>query len=146
MKKLIFLFMLSAAFVTAINAQTTTVSETKIADEWPMFPGCETIEGNKAEIRQCADQKLFGYLHSNLKYPELARKNKIEGSVVIKFFIDNNGNVSKAEIAQDIGDGCGDAALKVINQMIAENIQWIPAKLDGKNVAMEFALPFKFAL
>lgn len=145
MKKILYTLSLVIGFTLALSAQTYD-GQTKVADAWPLFPGCENIDGTDTEIRECADQLLFDYIHSNLKYPEQARKGGVEGTVVITFNIDKNGKVSTPSIAKDLGSGCGEAALEVIQKMIKEEITWIPAQLEGENVSMEFSLPFRFSL
>ena len=145
MKKLLSAFLFFVAFTMNVSAQTND-THTKIADQWPMFPGCENLEGTTSEIRECADQKLFDFISSNLEYPLMAKKLKIEGTVYIKLKVDEQGNISNAQITKEIGSGCGDAALKVVHNMIEKEIRWIPAKLNGVGVAMDFSIPFKFEL
>lgn len=145
MKKL--LFSLSFAFICFFIAGAQSSDDhLKEVDEFPMFPGCEQIDGTKEDIRQCADQKLFAYLYDGLDYPAVARKNGTSGIVYISFVVESDGSISNPAIASDIGDGCGDAALQVIKRMMQKEIKFIPAKLDGKAVSFKFNLPFRFNL
>ncbi len=54
------------------------------------------------------------FIQDNLKYPEEAIKNKIEGTVVAKYKIDYKGKVSDIKILKGIGYGCDEEAIRVI--------------------------------
>ena len=78
----------------------------------------------------------------NVEYPEQARKANVEGTVYSSFCIDRDGSVSNITILRDIGYGCGDEVVKMLQSMP----QWKPAKVRGKNVRSEFSLPVTFTL
>lgn len=82
------------------------------------------------------------FISKNLEYPKEARKKEIEGTVYIQFVIDAQGNVTRAKILKDIGEGCGQAALDVVNKMP----QWKAGKQRGKTVPVMYRLPVKFKL
>lgn len=115
----------------------------KVAEEMPLFPGC--TEGDNLEKMKCSNTKLISYVANNLKYPEAAKKGKVEGTVVISFVVNKNGKVEKIKTTKSLGSGCDEAALAVIKKMQKE-ITWTPGKHKGKTVAVEMALPFKFKL
>ena len=52
-----------------------------------------------------------------LVYPEEAKKLAVEGSVVVEFHVDNNGNVYNAEVVEGIGYGCDEEALHFVEQV-----------------------------
>lgn len=133
----------------------------KVVEEMPLFPGCEDQE--------CSQQQLLEYVYKNLKYPETARKNKVEGMVVIQFVIDKEGNVKDPKLVRDIGSGCGDAALHVVSsmrdlverdtlitfndntyeetfQVTSRELKWKPGIKDGKAVDVLYTLPVKYKL
>ena len=112
-----------------------------MVEENPMFPGCEDI-ADKMERKKCADEKMLQFIYSNLKYPALAKENRVEGMVVVKFVIQKDGAITQAEIIRDIGAGCGHEALRIINAMP----QWIPGKQLGVPIAVQYNLPVKFKL
>ena len=111
----------------------------KVVEEMPRFPGCESIEDSH-EKKQCATKNLFAFILQNLKYPKKAKAAKIQGTVMLSFIIDKSGNIQDAKIINEIGGGCGKEALRVVNTMP----QWIPGKLGGKAVSVQFNLPVKF--
>ena len=85
---------------------------------------------------------LFSYIINNLKYPEQARENGIEGKVMVEFTIDETGNVGAVKLLNGIGYGCDDAAMKVIGDMP----KWEPAEKDGKVIKTKLVLPVTFKL
>lgn len=61
-------------------------------------------------------KKSERFLKTNLRYPNLAVQNKTEGTVMVQFIVEKNGTVSNVKILQDIGDGCGEEARRVIER------------------------------
>lgn len=115
------------------------------AEEMPRFPGCEELNA-KAEKQQCADRKLLEFIYKNIKYPAIARENGIEGTCVIQFVVDKNGQIKDAKAVRDIGAQCGQEALRVVNLMNEKGITWTPGKQRGRAVNVQFSLPIKFRL
>ena len=116
-----------------------------VADQMPIFPGCEST--NPIKYREkCAEKKLLSYVYKNIKYPAIARQNGVEGLVIISFVVEENGTVSNAKIAKDIGANCGMEALKVVNLMNERQIRWSPGINEGKPVRVKYNLPVRFKL
>jgi len=80
-------------------------------------------------------------LFKKLTYPEQAKKKNIEGKVLIKIYIDENGNIDATNVINGIGYGCDEAAEKA-----ARSCKFTPAKKDGKNVKAQVVLPVQFKL
>jgi len=114
----------------------------KEVDEMPRFPGCENRPGSLTEKEVCARNLLFGYIGKNLKYPEQARKNGTEGTVIVQFTVSQNGNLEDLELVRSVGDGLGEEAIRIVKSMP----KWVPGKLDGKDVAVQLTLPFMYKL
>lgn len=53
-------------------------------------------------------------IKENLKYPEEALKNKVEGTVVVKYGIDHRGHVVDAKVIAGIGHGCDEEAARLV--------------------------------
>lgn len=117
----------------------------KVVEEMPRFPGCESLS-TVAEKKACADKKMLEYIYANIKYPSIARENNIEGTVVIRFVINHKGEVGNAEIIREIGGGCGDEALRVVEMMRELPEKWSPGKQRGRAVNVYFTLPVRFML
>jgi len=54
------------------------------------------------------------FIRKNLRYPEEALKNKIEGTVAVDYEIGYKGDVISAKIKSGIGYGCDEEALRVV--------------------------------
>jgi len=76
-----------------------------------------------------------------LVYPRLARKNKVEGRVVIGFIVDTNGKAKDFKVFRSLGFGCNRAAISAIKRS-----SFTPAMSNGKPVEMQMALPITFKL
>lgn len=115
--------------------------------QMPRFPGCENQELASEELEMCSKRKLLEFIYTNVKYPEVARKNDIQGTCVVRFIVDKNGNVQEPEIVRDVGGGTGAEVLRVTNLMSEQNIQWTPGRTsEGKTANVFFNLPVKFKL
>ena len=111
----------------------------------PFLPGCEEA-GSTQEKSQCSNEKINAFIQENLKYPEEAQKNGIEGVVVVQLLIDKTGRIQKPTVVKDIGGQCGAEALRLVKLMAQKDIHWIPGQQDGQAEIVEFNLPVKFSL
>jgi TonB family protein len=78
---------------------------------------------------------------SGVKYPRDARVRGIEGLVVVRMIVDEEGRVLEPFIAKGIGFGCDLEALRVI-----ENARFKPATFKGESVAAWYNHPIVFKL
>jgi len=80
-------------------------------------------------------------LFENIKYPEDAVEQGIEGKVIVAVFFDEQGNVSKSEIARSVNDSLDQAAVEAIR-----STRWKPGQIGGKNTAGWLMVPVTFSL
>ncbi len=80
-------------------------------------------------------------IQSKIIYPELARKAGIQGKVFILAFVDESGNVTRAQIVKGIGLGCDEAALDAVM-----NTKFKPGKQRGKPIEVQITIPITFKL
>ena len=97
-------------------------------EEMPEFP--DGIEG------------LMDYVAQNVKYPESAKENNLQGRVIVKFVIEKDGSVSNVEVGRGWGNELDDEAVRVVKAMP----KWKPGKQDGQPVRVSFMLPINFKL
>ncbi len=133
MKKSIFVFvMLWLGIFVPIHtyAQETGTNETvyTIVEEMPSYPG-----GNGA---------MTDYLKQNLKYPDKAKAEGIEGKVFVTFVVDKQGKVTATKILRGISPEIDAEALRVVSSMP----NWNPGKQSGEAVAVQYNLPLNFTL
>lgn len=89
---------------------------------------------------------LQKFIYGNLAYPPEAREQKIEGTVVVSFVIDKDGSVRDIQLRRDIGGGCGEEAVRIVNLMVERQIRWVNRGSRTGPVAVQFTLPVRFRL
>ena len=114
----------------------------KIVEDMPLFGQCNNDLFSKGEKKKCSDAALLAFLYKNIRYPAIARENGVEGLVVIQFIVEKDGSITAAKLLRDIGAGCGQEALRVVNEMP----KWTPGRQRGREVRVQYNLPVKFAL
>lgn len=115
MKKYIFLSIF--AFVTGCSFFNHTPTEAQ-------FPGGEEALGE--------------YVVSHLRYP--SDGEGMEGTVIVKFYIELDGSVSQPEIIDSVSAPLDREALKLIENMP----NWEPGKRGTNPVRTEVKLPVRF--
>lgn len=80
-------------------------------------------------------------LMNHLEYPELAVRAGIQGRVYVLAFVNEQGDVVRAEVLKGIGDGCDEAALAAVKKA-----KFIPGKQRGKPVKTRISIPIEFTL
>lgn len=93
-------------------------------------------------VYQGGINELYKFLGNNIKYPEQAKTDNIQGKVYVNFVIEEDGKVTNVKVLRGIGGGCDKEAIRVVSIMP----NWTPGKQRGKNVRVSYNLPIKFAL
>lgn len=90
--------------------------------------------------------KLFyQQISKELRYPEQAVENELEGTVYIQFDITPEGKTVNVLVRKGIGSGCNEEAIRVFTK-INEQAQWEPAVHKGRPVKSRLILPVSFRL
>lgn len=97
----------------------------------------EYIKGGESGFGQALTGEIY--------YPAEARRNKIEGDVIISFIINENGTVDNISIKKDIGYGCGDSAKEAI-QVVTDGVSFHPGELNGQKVMVRRDITIHFKL
>jgi len=74
-------------------------------------------------------------------YTREARKDKIEGTVILRCIFASNGEVTNIQVISGLPDGLTERAVKA-----AQKIKFKPATRDGKPVSMWMQLEYNFNL
>ena len=82
-------------------------------------------------------EALRKYLEENLVYPEKARKDSIEGKVIVSFVVEMDGSLTEIEILKSVNPLLDQEAIRVVRQMP----KWEPGDEREK-----MALPITFKL
>lgn len=87
-------------------------------------------------------EALIEYLGSNIKYPDKAKEQGIEGKVFVSFIVEKDGSIGETKVSRGIGGGCDEEAVRVVSQMP----NWTPGTQRGQAVRVSYNLPISFKL
>lgn len=118
----------------------------KVVEQMPKFLGCAEMEGTETEKMDCSRDKLLNYIYENLVYPKEAKDNETEGQAILQFVVAKDGSIDEVNVVRDPGDGCGEAAKKMVLSMNDLPQKWTPGKQRGRAVNVLYTLPVKFKL
>ena len=99
-----------------------------VAEQMPEFPG-----GMK---------ELLKFLQDNLKYPENAMKNNVQGRVIVQFVVEKDGTLTEFKVARSVDPDLDAEALRVLQTMP----KWKPGMQRGEVVRVKYTVPVSFKL
>ena len=82
---------------------------------------------------------LAAYLKENLRYPQSAIKDSVEGEVRVRFSVRPDGSISNVKVVSSVDPRLDEEAIRVVQSMP----KWKPAS-HGENTP--FVLPIRFTL
>ena len=85
---------------------------------------------------------LMKWLSNNIRYPENAQQNGVQGRVIVKFVVEKDGSISGAQIVKGVDKDLDAEALRVVKRMP----KWQAGKNNGQSVRSYFTLPVQFKL
>ena len=85
---------------------------------------------------------MLDFIKKNIQYPEIARKNGIQGRVIVGVVVDKNGSVTNLTILKSIDPYLDKEAIRVIRLMP----KWKPGTQMDKPVKVKYAIPVSFKL
>ncbi len=83
----------------------------------------------------------FSRLTECLRYPEEAKAAGVEGRVIIRFIVDENGNVANPEVIRSVEASLDEKALHCVRQL-----KFKPGQQRGRPVPVRMVLPVVFRL
>lgn len=116
------------ADVKEMAQDTPTDTPFQIVEQMPHFPG--------------GTEEMMKFIKKNVKYPQQAAENGVEGRVFLRFVVLPNGEIGHVEVLRSLDPTCDQEAVRVIKSMP----RWIPGKQNGTAVAVFFNLPITFRL
>ncbi len=118
----------------------------KVVKHMHRFPGCDGQGKSRKELKECSEHKMQEFISSHIKYPAKARENMTQGIVMIEFVIKGRGKVKDIKLLNDIGNGCGQEAIRVIELMNKLKIRWTPGCSRCRPFTTKFTIPISFQL
>ena len=85
---------------------------------------------------------LMKWLGNNIRYPESAQANGVQGRVIVKFVVEKDGSIGATTIVKGVDKDLDKEALRVVKKMP----KWQPGKNNGSPVRSYFTLPVTFKL
>ena len=121
----------SNEYYIGLNKETEADEPEKVYDvveQMPEFPG--------------SPYALYEFLTQSIQYPEEARKNSIQGRVIVTFVVEKDGSITNARVVKTLDPLLDAEALRVINVMP----KWNPGKQNGEPVRVKYTVPVSFKL
>ena len=97
-------------------------------EQMPQFPGGE------AELQK--------WVASHIQYPPVAMENGIQGRVVVRFVVKQDGSIGDVQVVRGKDPDLDKEARRVVKALP----KFIPGKMNGQNVSVWFTLPINFKL
>ncbi len=99
-----------------------------IVEQMPFFPGGEAA--------------LLAYLAQHLKYPAQAIRDRVQGIVLLRFVVLENGRVGQVQTIKSLEPHCDAEAKRVVKSLP----RFIPGRQGGKAVRVWYTLPIRFMI
>jgi TonB family protein len=129
----LFLTSLLLSFVSILFAQQDSTAPMSLSegglfelDEFPVFKGCKGMAGEA-----CTQRRMYEFVKKNLKYPTEAKRENIEGSIMLHFTITEKGKIENVKALNDIGGNCKKEALRLLDEMKWNGLEWLVGKRKG---------------
>ena len=94
------------------------------------------------DFKDADNNKFSEYIANNLKYPDIAAENGIQGKVFVAFVVEPDGSISNVRVVRGIDPSLDKEAIRVIKS----SPKWIPGMQRGKPVRVSFSFPVHFSL
>ena len=100
----------------------------QVVEEVPEFPG--------------GPVEFMKWLTKNLTYPEHARQQKVQGTVVVTFIVNKDGTLANTQVVRSVNQFLDREALRVMRMMP----NWKPGSDHGKPCRTLVCIPIVFKL
>lgn len=115
--------------------QTVPVEEEVVEDDQP-FLIAETMPSF-----QGGDLNTFrNWVQQNVKFPQIALENGIQGRVVLSFVIEKDGRLTNIQVLQTPDRSLSEEAVRVLSK----SPKWSPGKQRNQVVRVKYTLPVDF--
>lgn len=85
---------------------------------------------------------FYKFLGDNIKYPQQAKDDNVQGNVFISFTVEKDGSLNDIKVDRKLGGGTDEEAVRVLK--LSE--KWNPGIQNGKAVRTKYNIPVKFAI
>lgn len=115
--------------------QIVSVEEEEVEDDQP-FLRAETMPSF-----QGGDLNTFrNWVQSNVRFPQIALENGIQGRVTLTFVIEKDGRLTNIQVLQTPDRSLSEEAVRVLSK----SPKWTPGKQRNQTVRVKYTLPVDF--
>ena len=82
------------------------------------------------------------WVAKQIKYPEVAVKNKIIGNVIVRFIVEKDGSISSISILKGVDPALDIEAIRAVKS----SPKWTPGMKNNVPVRVRFAIPVEFKM
>ncbi len=117
-----------AVFAEAAHEAIVETTIHTTVEEMPEYPGGE--------------QAMMKFLIDNTEYPRMERDNDMNGKVLLRFVVNEDGSISQVTSLRETTKGFANEAKRVVALMP----KFKPGRQQGRAVKVQFILPMQFTL
>jgi TonB family protein len=88
------------------------------------------------------DGDLYAFIKKNMVYPKKALDEKVEGRVLVSFWVDSTGKTIDHEIVKGVRDDLNQEALRIVRLLVFSK----PGMQNGKPVKVKYTIKVEFKL
>ena len=85
---------------------------------------------------------FMNYISQNLTYPQICKKQKIEGKVLVGFIVEKDGSVSNVKALKKVHANLDAEAIRVVESLP----KWKPGTINGEPVRVQMGVNVTFRL
>ncbi len=97
-------------------------------EQMPVFPGGE--------------QALQKYILDHFKYPQVSLEDGVQGTIMVRFVVKENGSVGEVQILKGLDSYCDKEAKRVISNLP----RFTPGRQQGKPVKVWYQIPVRLTI
>jgi TonB family protein len=104
---------------------------------------------NKAEqdpFFNGGDRAINAYFRDNVKFPEDAEKEGLDGTVYVDFVVSSNGSVRDVKATAIPGETVDQRFINEALRVVKAMPNWVPGRQHGKAVDVSFSVPVTFEI
>lgn len=119
MKKLLLTPLALCGLLAPALAQTPKPNTTPPAQTAPAAPAGTGLNRVGQDVPVAAyyeggQEAMYAFIAKELKYPLLAKRNRMQGRCIISFTLNPDGNIQGLRIVKQVGGGTGEEAARVV--------------------------------
>ena len=127
--------------VTNDTKITTEVDFAEFDENTEVIQQVEVAEETIEDDQPFGDLNTFrNWVQQNVKFPQIALENGIQGRVVLSFVIEKDGRLTNIQVLQTPDRSLSEEAIRVLNK----SPKWSPGKQRNQVVRVKYTLPVDF--